>query len=361
MNTTNYYSMGIDAHKQFCQVHVLHPDGSNVWKGRIKNDEYHRYAEIVKELDGPCRATFESSTNWHILYDTLTQVKGISQVTMAHPLKVKLICAAQLKNDKVDALKLAQLLRLEMIPPAHATGPEARYIKELVRQRSAWVGMRTRIRNRTHRLLGACPDEAELPKSSDLFGTKSLAAMRKLQLPEPYQFHLHQNLAALEELKTMVVEIEKQLVALSQTNPNIRLLLSIPGLGKVLSSVIAAEVDDIARFPHKKQFIGYCGLAPTTRGSAGNFYQGHMIQACNKWLKWAFIEAAWVAIGCDDYFRDYYQRLQKRGKKPNTAVSNIARRMAQIAWEILYQKRPYESRLSTFPVRSSQGLMGDAA
>jgi len=118
-NRTAYYSMGIDAHKAFSQVHILTPEGEVYWK------------------------VFESAMNWHVLYDFLSEIEGLEEVKMAHPLKVKLICDAQLKNDKVDAMHLAQLLRLDMIPEAHACSAEARATKELVRQRAAWVGMRT--------------------------------------------------------------------------------------------------------------------------------------------------------------------------------------------------------------------------
>ena len=146
--------MGIDAHKAFCQVHVLTPEGGVCWKGRINRPDWELFTDLVQGMDAPCKAVFESAMNWHVLHDFLTGIDGLEEVKMAHPLKVKLICDAQLKNDKVDAMRLAQLLRLDMIPEAHACSPEARATKELVRQRAAWVGMRTKIRNRTHRLLG---------------------------------------------------------------------------------------------------------------------------------------------------------------------------------------------------------------
>jgi len=342
MNTSNYYSMGIDAHKHFCQVHILHPNGDTVWKGRINNTDYHRFPEVVKPLEGPCKAVFESSSNWHVLYDLLGATDGVCEVILAHPLKVKLICAAHLKNDKVDAQRLAQLLRLDMVPRAHATGPESRAIKELVRQRAAWVGMRTRIRNRTHRLLGAVPEHVKLPQATDVFGGKSLKAMRSLKLPAPFDLQLRQNLGMLEHIGTQTGEIEKELQKLMRNHPDISLLATEPGLGKVLACVIAAEVDGTERFPKKSKFIAYCGLAPTTKGSAGISHQGRMIQACNKWLKWAFIEGAWVAMNCDGYLGGRYKRLRTGGKPPNTAITNVARRMAQIAWEILWQRRPYQ-------------------
>ena len=352
MNTSDYYSIGIDAHKRFCQVHVLHPNGETVWKGRINSDGYDTFADIAAKCGGPCKATFESSSNWHVLYDRLTVIENIDEVIMAHPLKVKLICDAHLKNDKVDALHLAQLLRLGMIPPAHATGPEGRYVKELIRQRAVWVGMRTRVRNRTHRLLGACPDQVSLPQCTDLFGTRGMKAMRALQLPEPHQLHLTQNLATLAELKAKTDVLEKELQHLCREKPEIKLLATMPGVGKVIACVISSEIDGIGRFPEKNHFIAYCGLVPGTHGSAGVFHQGRMIKACNKWLKWAFIEAAWVAISNDAYFGEAFKAHRARGKKPNTSITIIARRMAQIAWSILRENRGYRPGPASFPARS---------
>jgi len=345
MKTTTRYHIGIDAHKRFSQVHVLRDDGETVWKGRIDDNDPALFAGLVHQLGGPCRAVFEASMNWHVLYDTLVATPGMVEVIMAHPFKVRLICDAQLKNDKVDALRLAQLLRLDMVPRAHAASAAARLAKELVRQRACWVGMRTRLRNRTHRLLGGIPGGVELPHCSDLFGAKGTAAMRKLELPEPADCQLPQNLEMLAALQVRITELERRLEALCKGNADMTLLRSMPGIGKVLACVIGCEIDNIDRFPCKARFIGYCGLAPTTRGSAGAFHQGRMISHCNRWLKWAFIEAAWVAVGCNGYFGARFKRERERGKKANTAITIVAHRMAQIAWELLTQRRAFQSRV----------------
>jgi transposase len=369
MKTSAHYHIGIDAHKRFSQVHVLADDGSTAWKGRIENNDPAAFEGLVRMLGGRCKVVFEASMNWHILHDALSAIDGIEEVIMAHPLKVRIICDAQLKNDKVDAMRLAQLLRLDMVPRAHAASPGARHVKELVRQRACWVGIRTRIRNRTHRLLGGVPGGVDLPQCSDLFGRKGTCAMRGLTLAEPHRLQLDQNLEALVELQQKIAPLEKELEARCREHPDMKLLRTIPGLGKVLASVIGSEIDGIGRFTAKADFIGYCGLAPGTRGSAGNFNQGRMITQCNRWLKWAFIEAAWVAIGCDGYFGSLFKRQRDRGKKANTSITIVARRLAQIAWEILSQRRAYRSDIDAnqstgkkaFPARSSQGLVGEPA
>jgi transposase len=76
----------------------------------------------------------------------------------------------------------------------------------------------------------------------------------------------------LAELQRRIFDLEQQLQALCRGNKDIALLKSIPGLGKVIACVIGSEIDGIVRFENKARFIGYCGLASTTHGSAGNFY-----------------------------------------------------------------------------------------
>lgn len=66
-----------------------------------------------------------------------------------------------------------------------------------------------------------------------------------------------------------------------------------------------------------------------------------MLPFCNRWLKWAFIEAAWVAIGCSDYFGCFYKRHRARGKGANEAITITARRMTKTAWKMLTEQRDY--------------------
>ena len=112
-------------------------------------------------------------------------------------------------------------------------------------------------------------------------------------------------------------------------------LRTLPGIGKVLGPVIALEIDGIRRFQTADRFCAYAGLVPTTYSSGGRTSHGRMLPFCNRWLKWAFIEAAWVAISCSDYFGGFYRRHRARGKGANEAITITARRLAKIAWKML--------------------------
>jgi hypothetical protein len=84
----------------------------------------------------------------------------------------------------------------------------------------------------------------------------------------------------------------------------------------------------------------------------GQNFSGKLLRHCDKWLRWAFVEAAWVAIGCSAYFGDFYKRKRALGKKPSLAILATARLMARITWQLLTQRRAYTSVAETQYLRS---------
>jgi transposase len=153
---------------------------------------------------------------------------------------------------------------------------------------------------------------------------------------------LDQNLAMMRELNVHIKAGEAAVAEDFKGDEDYELVLSVPGFGPTLSALAVCEIDGIERFARPKKLHGYAGLAPTTSSSGGKTYHGKMIRACNKWLKWAFIEAAWVAVGCNAYFGGIYRAARSRGKKPNTAITIVASRMAQIVYRILSERRKFE-------------------
>lgn len=124
-----------------------------------------------------------------------------------------------------------------------------------------------------------------------------------------------------------------------------RRLQSLPGMGKILGAVAASEIEDISRFVRAEKLCAYAGLVPTTRASGGKIRHGRLLYACNHYLQWAFIEAAWIAIGCDGYFAALYRRHRARGKGANEAITITAHRMCQIAWSLLREQRDYTANI----------------
>ena len=183
-----------------------------------------------------------------------------------------------------------------------------------------------------------------LPPVSDLFGRKGREVLLRQELAGSEGRLLAQQFRLLEMLDSLIGELEKEIVDWSQEDERIRIVKSVPGIGPILGSVIVLESSPISRFCRVEKYVSYAGLAPRTHSSGGKTYQGRMVQQCNRWLQWAYVEAAWVAVGCSPYFGTLYRRHRRRGKVANRAIVIVARRMCRIVYWLLKEGRYYEPR-----------------
>lgn len=355
MNNDTIY-VGIDYHKRYSVISALDGAGNRLLETRVIGNTPEGFRRVFSQLPGKAKVAMEACWNWGKLYDILEGLPEVEEVVLSHPYKTRIIAEAQIKTDKLDARKLGELLRGNFVSRAHIPRREVRQRKQTLRQRLYWVRLRTAVRNRVHVLLDR-QMALELPKRSDIFSGRGMKDLRALRLLEPDQNLLEQDLDLLELLDGHIKSIEKQMSRLCQENEQMRLLCTVPGLGVTLAPLIAMEIDDITRFSRSDKLVGYAGLAPSTHSSGGKTYHGKMLRQSNRWLKWAFIEAAWVAIGCDPYFGSLYREYRSRGKGANHAITRVARRMCQIVWHVLHEGREYEKReyvtsQTNFPERS---------
>jgi transposase len=289
----------------------------------------------------------EACWNWGWLYDLLGETPGVAEVVLAHPYKTRLIAEAQIKTDRIDARVLARLLRGDLVARSHAPGPATRQRKHLLRQRLFWVRLRTMLRNRTHALLDRQRD-LERPQLKDLFGRRGQTWLQAVRLPAPGdQPLLAQDMEVMQLLGVKIKELDR-LIGQSQSTQE-KLLESLPGIGPVFSSVIASEIDGIQRFVTPAKLCAYAGVVPTTHASGGRVFHGRLLWQCNKWLRWALVEASWSAIQFSGYFGGIYRAARERGKNRNVAVTMVAHRLCKMIWLLLNEKRPYTE---TFPDRS---------
>jgi transposase len=357
------YYVGIDIHKKYSVCATEDEQGRRLRGARIAGNSAAAFAQYLSSLGGPCKVALEACWNWATIYDRLVGLPQVEEVVVAHPLKTRLIGEAQIKTDKIDAQALSTLLRGNFIARVHVPPKRVRQRKDQLRQRLYFARLRTAVRNRIHALLDR-QEKLELPQCSDLFGARGLGHLRRLELAEPDGTLLRQDLALLEVLNGQIKEQEREIARQHLGEANIELVASVPGLGLILAPVIASEIDEITRFADPEHLCAYAGLVPTTHGSGGQIYHGKLLWSANKWLRWAFIEGAWVAIGCSGYFGALYKHHRARGKKANTAITIVARRMCQIVWHLLQEKRAYlphspltrAGATETFPGRSALGL-----
>ncbi len=337
------YYAGIDYHKHYSVVSIQNAQGQIVQEERMDHAYPEGFRRLFRECPEPVSVVYESTVNWSWLYEILKPLRNVSSVTLANPFKVRLIAEAQIKTDKISARALATLLRLNVVPVCHIPDQKTRRRKEVLRQRSYWVKMRTAVRCRVHQIVGR-QHNLSMPQVTDLFGRKGRAALDKALLPEPEDSLLEQNLNVLDALDDEIGDNEKLIRKAGKADHATKILSSIPGIALILANVIATETDGIARFRDSPHYTSYSGLSPTVHSSGGKTRTGRMVPQCNRWLKWAYVEAAWVAVGCSPYFGGLYRHQRSRGKQANTAITIVARRMCHIAYQLLTEDRMYEER-----------------
>jgi transposase len=336
-------SVGLDLHKRYSQIEAIDEGGKRRAGGRVVN-EFEEVDGFFRSLGEPCRVVLEAGWNWGLMHDWLERVENVVEVQLAHPYGVRAIASAQVKTDRIDARMLGQLLRAGLIPQAHIPGRETRQLREAVRQRLFLVRLRTMLKNRIHALL----DRHHIvpPPASDLFGKRGRNYLSKVELPGLAQSFLRQDLQLLETLGSEIKQTEKLLEKTLHGDRRLELLRTIPGLGALLATVVATEIDRIDRFARPAKLVAYAGLVPSTYSSGGKTSHGGLMKMSNKWLRWALVEAAWIAVRHDPYFRHQYA-LRHKTKGPKTAIIAVARRLAQVIWCVLTENRPYQLRQPT--------------
>lgn len=138
----------------------------------------------------------------------------------------------------------------------------------------------------------------------------------------------------------------------------INLLRTIPGIGFILAVVIATEIGDIERFNGPEKLASYAGTVPRVKSSGGKVFYGPVRPDVNRYLKWAFIEAANTVVifhkkWIDKHAATLYIRLRAK-KGHSKAVVAVARHLAEAAYWILKKKEPYRERDDKKPVSSTQ-------
>jgi transposase len=335
---------GVDAHKRYSTVVVKDETGSILCRASLQND-VASFQGFFGAIDGPTKAVLEAGRDWGVIYDLLEGI-GVEPV-LANPLKTRAIAEARIKTDTVDATTLADLLRADLIPVVHVPPREVRAQKNLLRQRLWLVELKTRIKNRIHNIIDR--NHVGPPPAADLFGKAGRHFMDQLQLPSPDDRLLRSHLELLDLVQGQIGRCEEWIDEALGERPEVATMRTLPGFGKILSTLVALEIDDIRRFSHPGKLCAYAGLVPTTYASGGKVRHGRLLPSCNRWLRWAFVEAAWAAQRSSAYCRAYFERIKRR-KGANCAVTALARRLCEITWHCLTGSRGYEERVM-MPIR----------
>jgi transposase len=326
--------LAIDAHKRYVMVGGLNAQQEPIRLARkIGVNDYPKWAKTnLKPGDA---VVIEATTNTWNLYDATAPLVG--KVVVAHPFAVKQIANARVKTDKLDVYRLARLLAADLVPEVWVPPTEVRELRTLVAHRRRLVKLRTMSKNRLHSLVHR---NNLVPPEGGPFADKNRSWWEDLSLSSVEKLRIRQDLALLDHLEPQIGEVDQELARLS-TQPAWEAytpyLLQLPGFGLINVMTVLSAIGDITRFPHAKKLVGYAGLGSSVHDSGQTHHSGHITKQGRRELRWALVEAAWVAVDTHPHWKRQFQKLTRR-MKSNQAIVAIARKLLVVIWHVMTER-----------------------
>jgi transposase len=345
--------IALDAHKRYSWAAVETAEGRLVEEGRIEHERGAIRAFLARYPAGTPVAV-ETTGNWYWIVDEI-EAAGMKP-RLVHARKAKLMMGMINKTDKLDARGLNRLQRNGTLPVVWIPAGELRDVRDLPRARMVFSRQRTQMKNRLHATLAKYGLPG--PEASDAFAPGARGALLQAlgQLPENTRFAAEREILQVDALKEQVDLFEAQMAEKCARTPEVEILDSLPGVGFILATVMALEIGDVERFASPEKLAGYSGTTPRVSSSGGKVRFGSLRPDVNRYLKWAFIEAANVVSLNRRHWPGrhvvrLYERIRAR-KGHQKAVGAVARHLAEAAYWMLKKGEAYREREAS-PVSST--------
>jgi len=339
--------IGFDVHKKSISYCVKTKDGTIVEEGRLRatREVLRQWAAKRQE---PWHGAMEATLFSGWIYDALQPFAA--KLQMGHPARMKAIFAGKKKNDKLDARKIADLLRVNLLPACYVGPAEMRELRRMLRYRNLVVAQAVQMKNRMSGMLMEVG--AEYSKRR-LHGKEYFSELldQLEEVPESVKDLLRLSRGSLEMFET----VQRQLLERLQKEPLLRkrveLLRSIRGVGEVTALSWALEVCDPRRFPSIDDAVSYCGLTSALVESAGKQQRGPISKQRNAHLQTVLIEAAKLAPRWNPQLAAIHERELQRGHR-NRATLEVARKLVAYLLAVDKSGRPFQPR--TAPTRETE-------
>jgi transposase len=344
------YYVGMDVHKATIVIAVVDVNGKVVSQSIIETSTQTIH-DFFKSLRGEIQVTFEEGNHAAWLYDVVKPL--VKQVVVCNPKHNHLLKKGN-KNDRIDAGKLAELLRLKALKPVYHGEHGTRTLKELVRCYECLVKDRSRVQNRLKALYNS---QAIPNRRGELYHLSKRESWIQKQENAGRRMRAELLFRQMDELKVLKRAARKAMIAESRRHEAQPVLLQVPELGLVRVAQIIATVDSPFRFSTKRPFWAYLGLAVETRSSADHEVTNGRVsrrkvkvetrglnEDYNRRLKSVFKSAATHACSCGVY-KEYFEKLVSGGMRPEMARLSVARKLAAAVLAVWKKGESFDERL----------------
>jgi transposase len=334
---THQHYCGIDLHAKTMYLCILGMDGDILLHKNLRSRP-EAFLEAVAPYREDLVVAVECIFTWYWLAD-LCRREGIEFV-LGHALYMKAIHGGKAKNDKVDAFKIASLVRGGNLPQAYVYPPEMRATRDLLRRRQHLVRRRgnllAHIQNTHH--------QYNLPTPSAKVAYRSNRAGVAEAFCDPdVTKSVETDLLLVDHYDGVIRDLELHLEKRAkQHNPQAYYRLrSVPGIGKILAMTLLYEIHDIGRFPRVQDFVSYARLVKCEHSSAGKRLGTGGAKIGNVHLKWAFSEAAVLFLRNNPAGQKHVRRLAGRHGKAK-ALSILASKLGRSVYWMLSKDRAFD-------------------
>jgi transposase len=321
---------GIDLHARSMYMCILSQDGE-ILLHRNMNTSPETLLKAIAPYREDLVVAVECVFTWYWLADLCAQER--IPFVLGHALYMKAIHGGKAKNDKIDAQKIAVLLRGGMLPQAYVYPAEMRATRDLLRRRLHLTRQRAELLTHVQQTNW----QYNLPEiGKQLAYTANRDGMAE-RFPAPaVQKSVEVDLALIDYYDQLLSDVELSIVQTAKQHhaQTLYRLQSVPGIGKILSLVLLYEIHDIARFPRVQDFVSYCRLVKCAKESAGKRYGTSGAKIGNTYLKWAFSEAAVLFLRNNPAAQKYLARLESKHGK-GKALTILAHKLARAVYYML--------------------------
>lgn len=326
----------IDLHSNNNYLVVINGEDRRLVERKLKNE-----IGAVTEALAPFReritaVAVESTYNWYWLVDGLDDA-GYTPC-LVNTAAVKQYEGLKFTDDRYDAFWLAHLMRLGILPTAHIHPRQSRALRDLVRKRMQLVQQRTRnilsVQSLQQRNLGVRMSTSQIKRAS----SESIAASES----DPNRaMALRTTQAIIVALNEEIAKVERAVLRQLRPDPVWKLLRTIWGIGPILATTIRLETGELARFGEVGDYVSYCRCVKAERRSNGKKKAENNRKNGNKYLAWAFVEAAQFVL------RGYPQAsrwFDRKAAKTNSIVARkaLAHKLARASFYVMRDRQPFD-------------------
>jgi transposase len=327
---------GIDLHSNNHVVVVIDERDNRVFDKRLNNDLSATLKVLAPYQETLQGIAVESTFNWYWLVDGL-QDHGFG-VQLVNTAAVKQYDGLKYSGDHQDAFHLAHLMRLGILPTGYIYPKEQRAVRDLLRRRLSLV------RTASTQLISV---QSQIWRST---GTRIKSAeLRQPGFAPPPMDHytlqaVQAGLAVYQAVQREINGLEQSAHQAVKLTPAFNILQTVTGIGKILGLTIMLETGDVQRFASAGNFASYCRCVDSKRTSNGKNKGVGNAKAGNKYLSWAYSEAAHFAVRFEPLAQRFYER-KKAKTNGIIAIRAVARKLARATWMMLKHQVPYDAKL----------------